>query len=198
METDKTSTRSERSDEKVVYEGKIFEVIQKSVKIENQEKTFEIARRSPGVRLIIVKEEKILLAKEFRDEIKGLDYRLPGGKIFDTLKEYKDNLYEDILSFAVDAAREECREETGLKAKNIEYYMTARAGATVEWDLLYFIINDFEDHPSGQELEAGEDIQVEWKSVEEILKLIDDDFMKEDRTVGVLLKFLLNNKYLFK
>ncbi len=43
---------------------------------------FETAVRSPGVRLIIVKDNQMLITKEFRGELDDYDYRLPGGKVF--------------------------------------------------------------------------------------------------------------------
>jgi 8-oxo-dGTP pyrophosphatase MutT (NUDIX family) len=81
------------------------------VKICDQELVFEIARRSPGVRLIICDKDKILLSKEFRKELKGYDYRLPGGKVFDTLKEYNKNK-KNIKKYTLVAAKNECEEET--------------------------------------------------------------------------------------
>jgi hypothetical protein len=59
--------------ENIVYQGRILEIVQKEV----GGKIFEIARRSPGVRLIILKDESILLTKERRHEYNGYDYRLP-------------------------------------------------------------------------------------------------------------------------
>jgi len=35
---------------------------------------------------------KILLSREYRSELDRYDYRLPGGKVFDTLAEYHDNI----------------------------------------------------------------------------------------------------------
>jgi hypothetical protein len=46
------------------------EVVHQLVKIDGQELIFEIAKRSPGVRLIICDKNKILLTKEYRTEYK--------------------------------------------------------------------------------------------------------------------------------
>jgi hypothetical protein len=56
--------------ERIVFQGKIIEVVHQLVKICNQEFVFEIAKRSPGVRLIILNKDKILLTKEYRKELK--------------------------------------------------------------------------------------------------------------------------------
>lgn len=56
--------------EKIVFQGKIVEVVHQLVKIDGHELVFEIAKRSPGVRLIICNKDKILLTKEYRKELK--------------------------------------------------------------------------------------------------------------------------------
>lgn len=177
--------------EEIVYKGKIFEVVKQPMIAGDKKVVFEIARRSPGTRLIIVNDNRMLITKEFRTELNEYDYRLPGGKVFDTLDEYNQNLSEDILPFAIEAAKRECREETGLIVKNIKYFTTVKSGATVVWDLIYFIIDDSEENGIGQELETGEVIDVEWKTFEEIKKLCKEGKINEDRSVGVLFKFFL-------
>lgn len=73
--------------EQIDYSGSIFEIVRQE---QPDGRFFEIARRAPGVRLIITdkEQEKLLLTREFRQELQDWDYRLPGGKVFDTLEEY--------------------------------------------------------------------------------------------------------------
>ncbi len=173
----------------IVYKGTIFEVIKQPMKIDGKKMIFEIARRSPGVRLIIVKENQLLITKEFRSELNRYDYRLPGGKVFDTLDEYGLHRSQDMVSFALEAAKRECKEETGLIAKSIRHFTTTYAGATIVWDLFYFIVDEFENSESGQELETGEIISAEWKTFEEVKKMCTEGDISEDRTIGVLFRF---------
>jgi len=63
------------------------------------------------VRLIICDGDKILLTKEYRSEVDTVDYRLPGGKVFDTLIEYNKHK-SDIENHALIAVQRECEEET--------------------------------------------------------------------------------------
>lgn len=177
--------------EKIVYKGDIFEIVKQPMIIGDKKVVFEIARRAPGVRLIIVKNNKIIVTREFRTELGDYDYRLPGGKVFDSLSEYKNHFSDDILSFAIESAKHECREEVGLIVKNINHFITTKSGATVIWDLIYFVVDDFEKNEIGQELEIGEKIDVEWKTFEEIKKLCKEGKISEDRSVGVLFKFFL-------
>lgn len=176
--------------EEIVFQWKIIEVIHQTVTIGNKELVFEIARRSPGVRLIICDKNKILLTREFRKELKWFDYRLPGGKVFNTLVEYTKHK-KNIKKYSLIAAKHECEEETWLIAQDIQLYHISTAWATIERDLHYYVITKFISHPKWQQLELWENITVEWKTKKEVLSLIKKWEMHEDRSVGVLLKYLI-------
>lgn len=186
--------QKDKKDE-IVFKGKIFEMIKRPVKIGEKIKDFEIARRSPGVRIIITENKKILLTKEFRYELDDYTYRIPGGKVFDNLDDYRNAMKEnpDIIFHAKKAAERECIEETGLIPEDIEYYHTSVCGATVEWDLIYFIVTDFRKNENGSEPEEGEDIRPEWKSMEDAKIMCLDKNISEERSVCVLLRFIEEN-----
>jgi len=174
---------------KILFKWKIIEVVEK----EFNWRKFEIARRSPWVRLIITDWEKFLLTKEFRYEHNGYDYRLPGGKVFDTLDEFNRviNSNENIDNYAKHAAIDECLQETWLIVKSIEPITISKAWSTIERDLHYFLIKDFEENVKWQELEDGEDIGVEWKNKDELMELCLNWFINEDRSVWIIFKYLL-------
>ncbi|MCK4884413.1 MAG: NUDIX domain-containing protein, partial [Candidatus Diapherotrites archaeon] len=181
--------------EKTLYNGKIFETITQEWVIEsNNNKTntinIEIVRRSPGVRAIAIKDNKILLNREYRLEHDGFDYRLPGGKVFDTLEEYTDKSDTDIIKHASDAVKKELLEEAGLVAKTVNYINCTKAGATIIWDLYYFEIPDFEISKNGKNLEENEIIHSEWKSLDEVEQMCINGDIQEDRSIGVLLRYL--------
>lgn len=177
--------------ETIVYQDKMIEVVQQIRQTGNTEKVFEFARRSPGTRLIICSEGKILLTKEYRTETGNWDYRLPGGKVFDTLEEYNRFLAtgQDMLPQATAAAKKEAREEVGIEVQEIEYLWTSIAGATVVWDLLYFEVSNFTKLPN-QSLEAGEQIYSLWFTLEEAKQIALLGEMQEDRSAAVLLRYL--------
>ena len=182
--------------EKILYSGEIFELYEKTSRYnkdgEIQYKRFEYARRSPGVRGIIVKEDKILLTKEYRYELEDWDYRLPGGKVYDSLEDYRMALKEEtILSDVQDAIKRELLEEVGIKISSPYLYYISKAGATVIWDLYYFIIDGFEFAKEGQDLGDGENISYQWFSYTEIKDLIKKDLIKEDRSIGIISKYIM-------
>lgn len=72
--------------EKIIAEGNMFEIVHQDFDLGSGKiKTFEFARRSPGTRAIVKNAVgEILMTREYRLETQGFDYRLPGGKVFDT------------------------------------------------------------------------------------------------------------------
>lgn len=182
---------NQQPSEIVAFSGKIGEVIHQQ---QPDGRVFERYRRPPGTRLIIISpDKKILITKEHRQETGGVDLRLPGGKVRDSLAEYHELLAsgDDIAEAAKQAAIKEAAEETGLLIHDPHMIVKANAGATVEWDLYYFKITDYESHADGQQLEHGEDIEVTWLSPAEIRQAITDGLMQEWRSVGVLLGLIL-------
>ena len=180
--------------EKTTYQGRIIEVVEKEVEERGQKKVFEFARRSPGVRLIIPKDTSILIAKEFRHEVGGYDYRLPGGKVFDTLKEYSDALASDtnISEAAMSAAIKEAREEAGIEVKEASLFHTSICGATIVWDLYYFVVNNFDQVEKAPE--DGENISVEFIDRQKAKSMCLDGSMGEERSALVLLRYLLSRE----
>lgn len=177
--------------ESIVFSGKIGEVVHFS---QPDGRVFEQYRRSPGTRLIIISpENKILITQEKRHETQTIDLRLPGGKVCDTLEQYTQlrQNKENILEAAIQGAIKEAQEETGLIIKNPQFLVKANAGSTVEWDLYYFIVREFNPSATGQQLENGEQIQVTWMRPSDIKHAIVEGRMQEWRSVGVLLGLIL-------
>lgn len=176
--------------ETITHKGNIIEVVQKKINIKGKEKIFEYARRSLGTRLIIPKGNTILLSKEFRNEINNYDYRLPGGKVFNSLDEYNNALDSsvDINEFAKQGAIKEAKEEVGIEVKDLSLFHKSICGATVMWDLFYFTVNEFTE--TSQDLEEGEDITFEFVNKEKIKEMCLDGSISEERSALVLLKYL--------
>jgi 8-oxo-dGTP pyrophosphatase MutT (NUDIX family) len=176
--------------EKITHKGEIIEVVQKEVEQSGKKKIFEYARRSPGVRLIVPKDNQILLTKEFRQELNGYDYRLPGGKVFDSLDEYNAAIASgvDMQEAAREAAIKEAHEEIGIAVKDLSFFHKSICGATVVWDLFYFLVHDFEK--TSQNLEEGEDIHIEFFDRNKAKEMCLEGSISEERSALVLLKYL--------
>lgn len=176
--------------ERITYQGTIIEVVETDVEQNGKTKTFEYARRSPGIRLIIPKEDKVLITKEFRHELQAYDYRLPGGKVFDTLAEYNNALAtnSDIANAARTAAIKEAKEEAGIEVLAMDFLHISTCGATVQWDLFYFLVTEFNE--INQHLEDGEDISVEYIDQARVRTMCLDGSIGEERSAIALLRYL--------
>jgi ADP-ribose pyrophosphatase len=179
----------------IVFKGKIVQIVQTPMLIGDKPVTFEKAERAPGTRLLIIKDKQILLTREYRTELDAYDYRLPGGKVFDTLTEYQDAQKDEtsMLQAVESGAKKEALEEAGITVHSLDLLKVSKAGATVIWDLFYFTTTEFEEARNGQSLEAGEIIKPTWYSFEEAKQFCLEGKMSEDRSIGVLLPYLINN-----
>lgn len=182
--------------ETIFAQGKLFELVHVT---QPDGRVFEVARRAPGVRLIIddPNSGKLLLTREFRQEIDGWDYRLLGGKVFDSLQKYEAHRESgaDILPAALAKGKGEGLEEAGIYIEDLELYKKSVLGATVEWDLYILHATKWHKAESGQQLEAGERIEADdssWYLYDEVRQMILDGKMQEERIALVLLQWLAN------
>lgn len=182
---------SKKPEENIAFRGKIGEVVHTT---QPDGRVFERYRRPPGTRLVVVTpEKKLIMTRERRLETGNVDLRLPGGKVRDSLKEYDELLAsgQDITTAAARAAAKEGAEELGLILSNLKLLVKAVAGATVEWDLFYFMTSDYQETDDGQNLEPGEEIERVELTAAEIREAIARGEMQEWRSVGVLLGLVL-------
>ena len=182
--------------EKIYAAGKMFELVHAT---QPDGRVFEIARRAPGVRVIIADKiaKKLLLTKEFRRELNAYDFRLPGGKVFDSLAEFEAfrKTGNDIIVPSSAKAKAEAAEEAGMAVDTVTFYKKSTLGATVEWDLYVFEASDFTDHADGQSLEEGEQIDdVGWYDFADVEQMILRGDMQEDRVALIVLRWIHSQK----
>lgn len=188
--------------EKSLFDNGFFEFIQteEEFNIDGKPKVVKrnMVRRPPGIRALIVDVEnmKILLSREFRYELNGWDYRLPGGKVFDSLEDYKESIKENtVLEHVEKTVPKEVMEEIGLIVKNPKLLKISHDGAGVIWDLYYYEITNYKVSEDGPKLEEDEVIEgFVWKDYDEIIDLCIQSEIHEERTVGVLLPYVLEKK----
>lgn len=188
--------------EECLFDNGFFEFIktEEEYHIQGEKRVVKrnMVRRPPGIRAIIIdnKSKKILFSHEFRYELNSFDYRLPGGKVFDTLQEYQNSLKEKTVDeYVLKAVNREVREEVGIEVHNQKLHHVSHDGAGVIWDLFYFVITDYEIIQNGQQLEENEIIDgFVWKSFDEVIEMCIHGDIHEERTVGVLLTYILKEQ----
>ncbi len=177
--------------ERIAYQGKMIEVVEQPMRDGQKSVTFERARRSPGTRIIIPREDRILLSREFRTELGTYDVRLPGGKVFDKLEEFNAFLESgaDMQAAAEHAIRKEALEEVGVQVDSLALFGVSKLGATVEWDLYYFVATAFSEVDRVDSGE-GEDIERVLFPIEECKTMCLNGQISEERSALMLLRYL--------
>ncbi|KAB1159031.1 NUDIX domain-containing protein [Micromonospora sp. AMSO12t] len=186
--------RLELPAERQVFSGRLGEVVHQT---QPDGRVFELFRRPPGVRMIFIDGDRVLLTEEYRSEVNGIDLRLPGGKVFDDLETFTQarRSSADLTDAALRAARREAHEEVGLTVSGVELVTIARAGATVEWDLYYYVVREFTEASDGPQPEEGEQITTRWFHAAEVLDAVRAGRMSEWRSVGVLLGLVMPREF---
>lgn len=184
------------------YRGVMFRVMTQAVELPGGTRTvFERVERPPGVRVLAANGSRILLTKEWREETGVWDYRLPGGKVFESMAEYCPLASASaacIERAARIAAQREFEEETsiGIPVERFQLLGRSVCGATVVWDLYYFTteLPVIEAPIAAIASREGENIQPECFTHEEAISLCVKGLIYEDRTAAVLLRYFLSWK----
>lgn len=154
----------------VLYRSRLFEVLSYPGPSGFD---YERVRRSPGVRVLIADadEERFVLSSEHRDEVGGVDLRLPGGKVIDAVADtiaFWTMSPDDQIACAEAAGRREVEEELGLELGPLQLLEIVPCGATIEWDLYIFLASGWSATAEGPALELGEE------SIESVLLTADE------------------------
>ena len=195
----KNSQLSMKPNFTIAYRGKMFEVVTWEGK---PGVMFEAAVRAPGVRLIIETEKDankaLLMTREIRREAGGVDYRLPGGKVFDSLEEFDNHRDSgsDISEAAQTAAEKEGYEEAGISGGTYKFLETTTAGASVEWDLHYFKVTDAQIGDQNLEEHEQGDIETVVLSPIEIFEKLKNREIREGRSADMLWCWLAENGFI--
>lgn len=183
---------------RTMFSWKIVKLVFQDMKKWEKEVTYERAERSPWVRVMIVDSEwRICISREHRTELNDwawwYDYRLPGGKVIDTLVEYEEFLNDwwDILEAAAEAAKREAKEEVWIKWDSIRHLHTSWCGTTMKRDLYYFELKDISIWE--QELDGMEHIDYDRYTLDTVKKMCMEGEINEDRSVAVLLRYIDRN-----
>lgn len=146
--------------------------------------------RPPGVRLLIIRDDELLLTREYRLDLDAFDVRLPGGKVVDTMLEAEVLEHQDLEQAVVRAADRELREEVGMVCPRWSHFDVMRAGSSIEWDLWYLQGHDPEVLAAGAEPEAGEWIEPMWVPFETARSLCLSGEIREARSAIAIIRLL--------
>ncbi|APC83713.1 NUDIX hydrolase [Clostridium botulinum] len=170
-------------EEQEIYKGKIINVVKQKVKLPNGKESFREIVKHPGAVAILAYKDKdtVLLIKQFRKAIDKDIFEIPAGKI---------EKEEEIESSAL----RELEEETGYKAKNMEYLgkIVTSPGFSDEYIYIYKALNLYK----GKEGMEDEDefIDLMEISIDKLKEYIKNGEVIDGKTISAVMMDTLSKK----
>ncbi len=142
-----------------VFKGVIYDVYQWQQKMyDGSLQTFEMLKRPDTVKVIAVKDDKIVILKQKQPDSDSYFYDLPGGR--------HDEEDEDELQ----AAKRELLEETGMTFKNWQLLDVSQPHGKIEQFIYVFLATGLKSQTE-QKLDAGEKIEIKLIDLQELKNL---------------------------
>lgn len=163
-----------------IFSGKIVKLQVDEVELPDGKRSVrECVRHCGGAAVLLVKDDKILLVKQYRYLYGKELYEIPAGKL---------NEGEDGES----AAARELKEETGYSAELVRLLdLYPSVGYTDEIIHIY-LAEKYEF--SGQKLDDDEFLNCEFIPIERVLKMIDGGEICDAKTVSAIYKYLFDKR----
>lgn len=156
----------------VIYDGKILKLTRDEVQCENGQHAYrEVVHHHGGVCILAMKENQIILVKQFRYPNKIETLEIPAGKL-------EQNEDPKACAFR------ELEEETNHRAKDMKRIMKVlpSPGYTSEWLYLYEAI-DFQEVDDSLECDEDEFIDIIYMDIEEAYQKVLDGTIVDAKTV---------------
>lgn len=161
---------------RTVFDGKILKVQVDEVELPDGNKSVrECVRHSGGAAVLLIKQNKVLLVKQFRYLYGKAIYEIPAGKL---------NSGED----AAKAAARELEEETGYKACLKPLFKLFPSPGYTDEVINVFYAETFEY--AGQKLDEGEFLNCEFIGLDKVIEMIERNEICDAKTVAAVYKYL--------
>ena len=139
----------------LVYQDRCQKVSRTVVEFRGFQKEYFVSDRGQRSAVLVVRDEKVLLVRQYRFLINKLSYEIPGGRVDD--KESPD----------VTAARE-CEEETGIRCSNLKLLLDYHPGLDSWKNYTHiFYTSEFHDVTLGADLARRH-----WMSLRDCITMI--------------------------
>ena len=166
----------------MVYNGNFLQVRSDKVFLENGCVATREFIEHPGAVCIIAfdEDENLIIVKQYRYPMSQVTYELPAGKI-------------DHDELAIDCAYREFEEETGYKAKKMEYIGQLFMAPAYSTEIIHlYVASQLEK--SAQRLDDQEFLIVEKVKLDAALKMIFEDKIPDVKTQVAIFRYMFLNK----
>ena len=158
----------------IVYKNPYFEISSVGVQFPGFSKTIFVSHFGPRVGVLLIKNDNILLVRQYRLLINDLALEIPGGKV-------------DDVETPETAAIRECQEETCLRCLNLKPLLFFHPGLdTNDNPTSIFFCTVFEPVPH-QQLDHHEVAELVWIPFSRCLDMISEQQITDCLTVSAIL-----------
>ena len=171
-----TKIRPRKKPEEIVYQNEYSQVYSQEVDFGSFTKKYFVTNFGEKAGVLVVRDNSILMVRQYRLLIDQLSWEIPGGKI-------------DENETPQEAAIRECFEETGIRCRHLKPLLSYNQ--TLEgvnsFTHLFFTSNFDDNNNFTPDLKEVESIQ--WVPLEESLKMIKEGKNNDGFTVLALLAY---------
>lgn len=165
---------------KTVYDGKIIKVSVDEVLLpDGRRAKRECVRHSGGAAVLLVKQGKVLLVRQFRYLYGKEIYEIPAGKL---------NAGEDPCV----AAQRELEEETGYKAELKSFLRLYPTPGYTDEVIHVYLAEKFRE--GEQRLDDGEFLNYTFIPLDKAVEMIEKGEICDSKTVSAIYKYIAENK----
>jgi len=161
-------SRWKKTGEETVHDAGIFKLKRAAFEREDRAKGIHDARKyyyldsGDWINIVaLTREGKVVLIRQFRIGLNDVVLETPGGMV------------EPEDGSPLEAAKRELLEETGFASEDFELIGTSHPNPAIQNNAIWFFLARDAARRSGQNLDPGEDIEVEAVDLKDVDRLID-------------------------
>ena len=160
----------------VVYQNPFLRILEVPVQFADFAKTFYVSEYGPRVGVLLLRDDNVLLVRQYRLLIDTLAWEIPGGKV-------------DAGESLEEAAARECLEETGLRCRKLHPLLYFHPGLdTCDNPTHVFYCDEF-DAVSGQEVDREEVTDLVWVPFARCLEMVFERQIVDSLTMNAVLSY---------
>lgn len=159
--------------EKNIFKGQVIDLTVQDVKLpDGSTSTREVIKHNGAVAIVLIRDEKIALVRQWRAPLAQETLEIPAGKIdigeTDTIK----------------VAKRELREETGFESESFELISKFYGSPGYSDEILYmYLAINAKQKFTDIDLDSDEFLNVEWLSLKQVQAQIDDGIICDAKTL---------------
>lgn len=165
------------SQETLAYSNPFMEIRHTRADFGSFAKNYYVVHFGPRVGVVVVRDEKVLLVRQYRFLVDNLSWEIPGGKI-------------DGGESAEVAAVRECREETGIICRDLKKLVVYYPGLDNVQNRTTVLFTESAVVPETFSPDESEVEEIAWIPVTDCLAMITDEVILDALTITGILAYV--------